>query len=80
MGRVDDGVDALSGEKRRQAFDAAKAADALGNWRVSRIGRGARERHDRRNIGLVGKSARKRAGFRRAAENEQAKAIQWAAP
>lgn len=80
MGRVDDGADALSGEKRRQAFDAAKAADALGNWRVSRIGRGPRERQDCRNIGLVSKPARKRAGFRRAAENEQAKALQWAAP
>jgi hypothetical protein len=52
----------------------------LGNWRVSRIGRGPRERHDRRNVGLVSKPARKRAGFRRPAENEQAKAIQWAAP
>ena len=80
MGRVDYGVDVLAGEKRRQAFGAAKAADALGNWPVSRIGRGPRERHDRRNIGLVSKPARKRAGFRRAAENEQANALQWAAP
>ena len=80
MGRVDDGADALAGEKRRQAFGAAEAADASGNWRVSRIGRRPRERQDRRNIGLVGKPARKRARFRRAAENEQAKALQWAAP
>ena len=80
MGRVDDGADALAGEKRRQAFDAAEAADALRNWRMSRIGRRARKRQDRRNIGLIGDPARKRAGFRRAAENEQAKALQWAAP
>jgi hypothetical protein len=80
MGRVDDGADALSGEKRRQAFDAAKAADASRDWRWSGVGGRARKRQDRRNIGLVSKPARKRAGFRRAAENEQAKAIQWAAP
>ena len=80
MGCVDNGVDALAGEKRRQAFGAAEAADALGNWRLSGIGRRARERQDRRNIGLVSKPPRERAGFRRAAENEQAKALQWAAP
>ena len=34
----------------------------------------------RRNIGLIGDPPRERARFRRAAENEQAKALQWAAP
>ena len=80
MGRVNDGVDALAGEKCSQPLSAAEAADALGNWRLRRMGRRPRKGQDRRNIGLVSKPSRKRAGFRRAAENEQAKAIQWAAP
>ena len=80
MGRVDDGVDALAGEKRRQAFGAAKAADALGNWRLSGVGRRPRQRQDRRNIGLVRDPPRERAGLRRSAENEQTKRLQWAAP
>ena len=80
MGRVDYGVDVLAGEKRRQAFGAAKAADALGNWRRSRFGRRPRQRQDRRNIRLIGDLSRKRARLRRAAENEQTKRLQWAAP
>ena len=80
MGRVDDGVDALSGEKRRQAFGAAEAADALGNRRLGRIDRRPRERQGRRNIGLIGDLPRERARLRGAAENEQAKALQWLAP
>jgi hypothetical protein len=80
MGRVDDGVDALAGEKRSQPLSAAEAADALGNWRLRRMGRRPRKGQDRRNIGLVSKPSRKRAGFRRAAENEQAKTLQGAAP
>ena len=80
MGRVDDGVDALAGEKRRQALGAAEAADALGDRRWSGVGRRARQRQDGRNIGLVGDPPRERARLRRAAENEQAKALQWAAP
>ena len=80
MGRVDDGVDALAGEKRRQAFGAAKAADASGDRRWSGIGCRPRQRQDGRNIRLIGDPARERACFRRAAENEQAKALQWAAP
>ena len=74
MGRVDNGADALACEKRRQALGAAKAADALGNRRLRRIGRRPCERQDCRNIGLVSEPPRKRARFRRAAENEQAKA------
>jgi hypothetical protein len=80
MGGVDNGVDVLTCEKRRQALGAAKAATAPRDWRLGRIGRRPRQRQDRRDIGLIGDLPRKRAGFRRAAENEQAKAVQWAAP
>ncbi len=80
MGRVDNGVDALAGEKRRQAFGAAEAADPSRDRRWSGIGGRARQRQDGRNIGLVGDSSRERARLRRAAENEQTKALQWAAP
>jgi hypothetical protein len=80
MGRVDDGADALSDEKRREALGAAETADALGNWRLSGIRRRSRQRQDRRNVRFVGDPSRKRARFRRAAENVQAKALQWAAP
>ena len=80
MGGVDNCIDALARDKRRQAFGAAKAADALGNWRRSRFGRRPRKREDCRNIGLIGDLPRKRARLRRAAENEQTKRLQWAAP
>ena len=80
MGRVDDGVDALAREKRGQAFGAAEAAGALRNRRRRGIGGRARKRKDRRDIGLIGDPPRERARFRRAAENEQAKAVQAAAP
>ena len=80
MGRVDNSVDALAGEKRRQAFGAAKAADASRDWRWCGVGRCARKRQDRRNIGLIGDPPRKRARLRRATENEQTKGLQWAAP
>ena len=80
MRRVDDGVDALSGEKRRQAFGAAKATDASRDWRWSGVGRRAGKRQDCRDIKVNGDPPRKGACLRRAAENEQAKALQWAAP
>lgn len=80
MGRVDNGVDVLAGDKRRQAFGAAKAADASRDWRRSRFGRRPRKREDCRNIGLIRDPPRKRAGLRRPAENEQTKRLQWAAP
>jgi hypothetical protein len=80
MGGVNNGVDALAGEKRRQAFGAAKAADASRDWRRSRFGRRPRERQDCRKVGLIGDPPRKHAGFRGAAENEQTKRLQWAAP
>ena len=73
MGRVDNCVDVLAGEKGRQALGAAEAADALGNWRLSGIGRRACQRQDRRNIRPVGKPSRERAGLGCAAKDEQAK-------
>jgi len=80
MGRVDNGVDVLSSEKRRQAFGAAKAADASTDRSWGGVGCRPRQRQDCCNIGLIGDPARKGARLRRAAENEQAKALQWAAP
>jgi hypothetical protein len=78
--RVDHGVDALAGEKRSQAFGAAKAADASGDRRWSGIGGRSRQRQDCRNIRLIGDPPSERAGLRRAAEDEQAKTLQGAAP
>jgi hypothetical protein len=80
VGCVDNGADVLSSEKRRQAFGAAEAADAPRDWRWSGIGRRPRERQGRRNIGLIGDLPCERARLRRAAENEQAKGLQRAAP
>jgi hypothetical protein len=80
MRRVDDGVDALAPKKRNQALSAAEAADALGNWRLRGIGGRPCERQDWRDIGFVSKEPGQRARLRCAAEDEQAKAIQWVAP
>ncbi len=80
MGRVDNGIDVLAGEKRRQAFGAAKAADSSCDWRRSRFDRRPRKRQDCRNIGLIRDTPREGAGLRRPAENEQTKRLQWAAP
>jgi hypothetical protein len=80
MGRIDDGVDALGRKIGGQALGAAEAADAArdqgGRW----IGGRAGERQERRNAGFVDETARKRARFRRAAENEKAEALQGTAP
>jgi hypothetical protein len=80
MGRVDNCVDVLSGEKGRQAFGPAEAADASLDWRWSGVGCRACKRQDCSNIGVIGDPPRKRARLRRAAENEQTKWLQWAAP
>jgi hypothetical protein len=80
MGRVDDGVDALGPEIGGQALRAAEAADALRDRRGRGISGRAGKRQNRRNIGFIGDPSRKRARLRRAAENEQAKAVQRAAP
>jgi hypothetical protein len=80
MGRVDNGADALAPKKRSQALDAAEAADASGNWGLRRMRSRPSERQDRRNVRLVGNPPGKRARLRCAAENEQAKALQWTAP
>jgi hypothetical protein len=79
MSRIDNSADALALKERRQAFGAAEAADALGNWRLSGIGRRPRQRQDG-PIRLVGDPPCERACLGRAAENEQAKALQGAAP
>jgi hypothetical protein len=80
MGCVDNGANVLSGEKRRQAFGATKAADASRDRRWSGVGGRPRKRQDCRNVGLTGDPLGKGARLRSAAENEQTKAIQWAAP
>jgi hypothetical protein len=80
MGRVDNGVDVLAGEKRLEAFGPAKAADASRDWRRSRFGRRPRQRQYCRYIGLIRDPPSERAGLRRPAENEQTKRLQWAAP
>ena len=80
MGRVDDGVDALVREIGGEARGAAEAADAQRDRRRRGIGGRARKREERLDLGVVGDPPRERARFRRAAENEQAKALQGAAP
>jgi hypothetical protein len=80
MGGVDDGVDALGGEIGGEARGAAEAADAQRDRRRRGVGRRAREREDRLDPGVMGDPPRQRARFRRAAENEEAKALQGWAP
>ncbi len=80
MRGVDDRVDALARQKRRQAVGPAKAADALGDRRRRGIRGRARERQHGVDVGLIGEAPRQRAGLARAAENEQAKAVQAKAP
>ena len=80
MGRVDEGADLLGREIGGQALGAAEAANALRDRRSGRIGGRARKRENARNVALTSDAARERACFRRAAENEQTKAVQRAAP
>jgi hypothetical protein len=80
MRRVDHRVDALARDVGRQALGAAEAADALRDRRRLRPGGYARKGQGRRNIRLIGDPPRERVRFRRSAENEQAKAVQRAAP
>ncbi len=80
MRRVDDPADALGLEIGGQTLDAAEASDALGNRRPNRIGRRPRQRQDWLNTGVLSEPPRERVGLRRPAENEQTKAVQWAAP
>jgi len=77
---VDDGVDPLSLEIRCKAPGAAEAADPLRDRRGRRIRGRARERDERRDAELIRQAARERACFRRSTENEEAKALQGAAP
>jgi hypothetical protein len=76
VSRIDEGADTLGLEIGGQTFDAAETTDALRDRRPGGIGRRAGKRQDRRNIGLTGDPPCERARFRRAAENEQTKAVQ----
>jgi hypothetical protein len=80
MGRVDHRLDALTGKISGEAVWAAKAADAQRDRRRGGVRGRAGQRQDRRNVRLAGDPPRERARLRRAAENEQAKWLQAAAP
>jgi hypothetical protein len=80
MGRIDHGVDPFAFEVGGQACRAAETADPDRNRRRSRIGGCAREREDRLDFRLARDPPRQRGGLRRAAEDEQAKLLQGAAP
>jgi hypothetical protein len=80
MRRVDYGVDALVGEIGPKPYGAAEAADPQRNRRRRGIGRRARERQNGCDLGLLPDPPRQRDCFRSAAKNEQAKALQRAAP
>jgi len=80
MGGVDHRIDALAREIRGEALGAAITADALRDRRRRGVRRRAGQRENRRDIGLVGDAPPERARLRRAAKDEQAKALQAAAP
>jgi hypothetical protein len=80
MGRIDDGVDTLQAKIGDEALAPAEAADALRDWSGRGIGGRAGERQDGFDARLVRDAAGERARFRRAAEDEQAKALQVTAP
>jgi len=80
VGRVNDRIDALAPQERSEALGAAEAADPLGDRRGRRFRGRARERQERGDSRVVGDTARKRARFGRAAENEEAQRLQGAAP
>jgi hypothetical protein len=80
VGRIDNGVDAIGLKIGGQSFGAAEPADALRNRDRRGIGSRPRKRQDGPDIGLIGDPPRERARLGRAAENQQAKALQWAAP
>ena len=80
MSGVDDGVDAFFRDIGGEARGAAEAADAGRDRRRRGIGRRARKREERLDLAIVGDPPRERTRFRCAAENEQAKALQGAAP
>ena len=80
MSRVDHGLNALGRKKGGEASDAAEAPGPRRDRRRRGIGRRARERKDCADLRLLGDPPRQRARFRRAAENDEAKAVQGAAP
>jgi hypothetical protein len=77
---VDYRVDTLAGEIGGEALSATITSDTQRDRRRRGIRRRARQRQDWLQVGLVGDALRQRARLRRAAENEQAKALQATAP
>jgi hypothetical protein len=80
MRRVDHRIDALARKIRGEALGAAKAADAQRDRRRCGVRRRAGEREKRRDIALARDAPRERVSLRRAAKDQQAKALQAAAP
>ena len=80
MGRVDDSCDLLPGEIGGQTLGAAEAAHSLWDRLRGGIGGGACERQDRRHPRFTGEAVREGARFARAAQDEQTKTRQRAAP
>jgi hypothetical protein len=80
MGRINDSVDTLARDIGSQTRRVAEAANPLTDRRRGGIGGCARERQNGTDIGIIGDPPRKGAGLRRAAKNEQTKAVQRAAP
>jgi hypothetical protein len=80
MGCIDDGVDALARDIGSQTRRVAEAADPLRDRRRGGVGGCARERQNGGDIRVTGDPPRQRVRFRRAAKNEQTKAVQRAAP
>jgi len=80
MGRIDHSIDAFAFEVGGEARPAAETADPDRDRRRSGIGGRARERKDRLDLGFARDPPRQRGRLGRAAENEQAKLLQGAAP
>ena len=80
MGGVDHRADVFRAQEIRETRRAAEAADPLRDRGLRRMGGRAGERQERVDGGLAGEAAGEGARFRRAAENEQAKAFHEAAP
>jgi len=80
MGRVDNDVDVFARDVGGEAGGGAEAADPNRNRRGRRIGGRAGERENGGDFGFAGDPPRQRARLRSSAENEQANALQRAAP
>jgi hypothetical protein len=80
MCRIDNGVNLVVSDVARQTFGAAKSADAQRDRRSCGVCRGTSKRKDRREVGRARDAPSQRARFGRAPKNEQAQALQGAAP